>query len=63
MKKSYFLYVETCGEFYSFSQLAMALYDIDEYIRIKADELLGVVASESKIIRFGKQKQIGKKAA
>ena len=62
-KKSYFLYVETCGEFYSFSQLAMALYDIDEYIRIKADELLGVVASESKIIHFGKQKQIGKKAA
>lgn len=61
-KKTYHLYVETCGEYYyGFSRLAIALYDIDEYIKIMADELLGVVATESKVIHFGKQKQIGKK--
>ena len=63
-KKTYHLYVETCGEYlYSYTELAIALYDIGEYIQEKTDELLGIVSQELKIKRFKKPQETRKKAA
>ena len=63
-KKTYHLYVEACGDYlYSYTELAIALYDIGEYIQQKTDELLGIVSQELKIKKFVKPKEFGKKAA